>query len=175
MSVKIIDIAGLKKTGKTTVVENLVSELSARGFKVGTLKKIHAPGFTIDQPGKDTYRHKHAGADFVISLAPEEVALIKDSSGRRDLSEILDLIPPDTDFLVCEELNETRDGIICIITLERLDQLEETLRVRTVGENVLALAGVIANTETAHADYPIINTTTESGRKEIVDMILKNL
>ena len=117
MPLKIIDVAGLKKSGKTTVVENLVQELSSRGYKVGTVKKIHIPGFTIDQEGKDTYRHKQAGAEFVISLAPEEVALIKQLHGRRELSEILDLIPDDTDFLVCEELNENRDEISYIITL----------------------------------------------------------
>ncbi len=172
MALKIIDVAGLKKSGKTTVVENLVAELTSRGYKVGTLKKIHIPGFTIDQKGKDTYRHKQAGAEFVISLAPEEVALIKDLHGRRELSVILDLIPKDTDFLVCEELNEIQDDIFYVITLKRLEELGDTLCVRAIGKNIIAISGVVSNTVEEHETYPIINTLTKAGRKKLVDMII---
>ena len=175
MPLKIIDVAGLKKSGKTTVVENLVQELSSRGYKVGTVKKIHIPGFTIDQEGKDTYRHKQAGAEFVISLAPEEVALIKQLHGRRELSEILDLIPDDTDFLVCEELNENRDEISYIITLNNLDQLDKTLQVRSIGKKIVAISGVVSNNEVEHEQYPIINTTTAQGRSRLVDIILEKI
>jgi molybdopterin-guanine dinucleotide biosynthesis protein B len=166
-------VAGLKKTGKTTVVENLVSELSERGYKVGTVKKIHIPDFTIDTAGKDTYRHRKAGAGFVISLAPAEVALMKDNTGNRDLDEISDLIPPDTDFLICEELNIAREDIIYIITLQSLDQLDETLSIRAIGENILAISGIVANNEQNHDKHPIINSTIDEGRKRLVDRILE--
>ena len=173
MSLRIIDVAGLKKSGKTTVVENLVAELTARGYKVGTIKKIHIPGFTIDTKGKDTFRHKAAGAEFVISLAPSEVALIRNLKKERSLEEISDLIPLDTDFLICEELNEARDDIIYIITLKTLNDLAETLRVRAVGNKIIALSGVVANFETYHEKYPIINITMPTGRKLIADLIEK--
>jgi len=172
MNMKIIDVAGLKKSGKTTVIENLVSELSKRGYKVGTVKKIHISGFTIDKRGKDTYRHKNAGANFVISLAPDEIAMIKDVHGHRELNEILDLIPKDTDFLICEELNENRDDILYIITVKSLADLEETLRLRAVGNKVIAIAGLVANTESFHDKYPIINTTKEEGINKLVELIL---
>ena len=173
MALKIVDVAGLKKSGKTTVVENIVQELSARGYKVGTLKKIHIPDFTIDQPGKDTFRHKQAGAQFVICLAPTEVALIKRQSSRKKIAELMELIPKDTEFLICEELNEKRDDILYIITLTNLNMLEETLKVRAVGEKVLAISGIVSNTEYAHKQFPVINSTIEQGRKEIVDLIIK--
>jgi molybdopterin-guanine dinucleotide biosynthesis protein B len=175
MSLRIIDVAGLKKTGKTTVVENLVSELTSQGYKVGTLKKIHIPNFTIDQEGKDTYRHKKAGAKFVISMAPEEIALIKQHDGERRLSEIIDLIPQGIDFLICEELNEAREDILYIITLDNLKTLDKTLRVRAVGNNIIAIAGVVSNTDTKHDKYPIINTTQKEGVKQLVDIILKKV
>ena len=170
---KIIDVAGLKKSGKTTVVENLVQGLKSLGYKVGTVKKIHIPGFTIDTPGKDTYRHKQAGAEFVISLAPEEVALIRNLHGQRSLEEISDLVPDDTDFLVCEELNEEREDVLYIITLKTMVDMEETLRVRAVGENVLAICGVVASSVNSHEKYPVINTTTEKDLNELMDLILK--
>jgi len=177
MSLKIIDVAGLKKSGKTTVVENIVSELKARGYKIGTVKKIHIPGFTIDQEGKDTYRHKQAGAEFVISLAPEEVALIRELHGQRSLAEIMDLVPTDTDFLVCEELNEKRDDVLYIITLKTIDALNETLNVRNVGTKIVAISGVVSNSQddqVTNGKYPIINSTTSNGIKRLVDLILND-
>jgi molybdopterin-guanine dinucleotide biosynthesis protein B len=168
-----VDVAGLKKSGKTTVIENLVSELSSRGFSVGTIKKIHIPEFTIDTKGKDTYRHKQAGAKFVISLAPREVAMIKPHYGNRDFTEIEELIPKDTDFLICEELNEDREEILYIITLSSLDKLDETLSVRAVGKKVIAISGVVSNSAIEHDKYPIINSTTIEGRKKLVELILE--
>jgi molybdopterin-guanine dinucleotide biosynthesis protein B len=174
MVMQIVDVAGLKKSGKTTVIENLVKELVARGYSVGTVKKIHIPGFSIDQEGKDTFRHKQAGAKFVISLAPEEVALIKKTQGKRSMGQIEDIIPSDTQFLICEELNEDRDDIVFIITLKSLADLEETLRVRSIGKNIMAISGVVANSAAAHDKYPIINSTTDEGRRKLVDLIVNN-
>ena len=175
MPLRIIDVAGLKKTGKTTVVENLVTELTSRGYQVGTLKKIHIPNFTIDQKGKDTYRHKKAGAKFVISLAPDEIAIIKEHSGDRKLSEIIDLIPQDIEFLICEELNENREDILYILTLDSLDTLDETLKIRSVGKKIIAIAGVVSNNYNHYETYPIINTTKKEGVKKLVDIILQKV
>ena len=61
-------IVGPSDTGKTTLVESLVAELSAAG-RVGTIKSIHHD-IEIDTPGKDTHRHRTAGADTVVGLTP---------------------------------------------------------------------------------------------------------
>lgn len=173
MVLRIVDITGLKKSGKTTVLENIVKRLCSKGYKVGTLKKIHIPDFTIDQPGKDTYRHKQAGAEFVISLAPSELALIKNKQDNLPFSELQRLIPEDTDFLICEELNEKRDDIAYIITLESLDALEETLRVRNIGENILGISGVVTNVISHHDNYQVFNATTDDGIEKLVQRILE--
>jgi molybdopterin-guanine dinucleotide biosynthesis protein B len=175
MGLTIIDVAGLKKSGKTTVIENLVRELSSRNFKVGTLKKIHIPGFTIDQKGKDTFRHKNAGARFIISMAPKEIAMIKPHHGSRNLSDIIDLIPKETDFLICEELNEDSEEILYIITLENIDKLEETLSERSIGKKIIAISGIISNSIITHERFPIINTTTKKGINDLVDLILNEI
>jgi molybdopterin-guanine dinucleotide biosynthesis protein B len=172
MPVQIIDVAGLKKSGKTTVVEGLVRELTNRGFKVGTIKKIHIPNFTIDQEGKDTFRHKRAGAEFVISLAPQEIAMIKSNDGTRELSQVFDLVPKDTEFLVCEELNEKSSDIIYIITLRNVEDFDETLKQRAIGERIIAFSGVVSNSISSFNGYPVINPTTESGIKRMVELIL---
>jgi molybdopterin-guanine dinucleotide biosynthesis protein B len=59
--VKRIHIIGRKNHGKTTLVVELVRELSARGFRVGTIKHTHHE-HELDLPGKDSYRHREAGA-----------------------------------------------------------------------------------------------------------------
>lgn len=59
---KILCIVGRKNAGKTTLIEKLVPALKARGLRVGTVKRP-PHGFDFDQPGKDSTRHFHAGAD----------------------------------------------------------------------------------------------------------------
>ncbi len=61
-------VVGPSDSGKTTLIESLVAELSAYG-RVGTIKSIHHD-IEIDTPGKDTYRHRSAGADTVVGLTP---------------------------------------------------------------------------------------------------------
>lgn len=66
-----------RESGKTTTVESLVREFTKRGYSVGAIKQIHDYDFTIDTPGKDTWRLAKAGAKAVVAAAPKEVTLIK--------------------------------------------------------------------------------------------------
>ncbi|MDI6819897.1 MAG: molybdopterin-guanine dinucleotide biosynthesis protein B [Candidatus Hodarchaeaceae archaeon] len=73
---RIVAVVGYKKSGKTAVTEGLVRELIKRGYRVCTIKHVREREFTIDQRGKDTWRHAQAGANPVICIAPREVATI---------------------------------------------------------------------------------------------------
>lgn len=64
-----IHIIGRKNSGKTTLIEELVRELAARGLRVGTIKHTHHH-HELDVPGKDSHRHRQAGAAVVGILAP---------------------------------------------------------------------------------------------------------
>jgi molybdopterin-guanine dinucleotide biosynthesis protein B len=73
----IISIVGKSDSGKTTLIEKLVRELKKRGHRIGVIK--HAShGFEIDREGKDSWRHKEAGAETVIVASPGRVAMVKD-------------------------------------------------------------------------------------------------
>ena len=61
----IYGVIGYKNAGKTTLVERLVAEITGRGFRVSTVKHAHH-AFDLDQPGKDTFRHRQAGAGQVL-------------------------------------------------------------------------------------------------------------
>ena len=68
-SMRIIGLAGWSGSGKTTLITKLLPHLIARGQRVSTLKHAHH-GFDLDQPGKDSFMHRTAGAtEVVISSA----------------------------------------------------------------------------------------------------------
>jgi len=72
----LITFVGLSNSGKTTLIEKLIPELKRRGYRIGTIKHTHH-GFSMDQKGKDTYRHRAAGADAVLAASPGQIALVK--------------------------------------------------------------------------------------------------
>jgi len=74
---QVIAVVGSKKSGKTTTLENLIKELTERGYKVAAMKHIAEPGFTIDTAGKDTWKFAKAGAKTIVSMATNEIATIE--------------------------------------------------------------------------------------------------
>ena len=74
---QVIAVVGSKKSGKTTTTENLIRELTERGYKVAAIKHISEPDFTIDIAGKDTWKFAKAGAKTIISMAATEIATIE--------------------------------------------------------------------------------------------------
>lgn len=98
----VIGIVGWKNSGKTTLVEKLVAELTARGLRVSTIKHAHHD-FDIDHPGKDSYRHRAAGAQEVIVASASRWALLHESRGapEPELAELLAKLAP-CDLVVVE-------------------------------------------------------------------------
>lgn len=74
MSVPVVCFVGKSGSGKTTFLEKVIRELVARGYRVGAIKH-DAHGTEVDQPGKDTYRLRQAGASRVILSSPQGFAL----------------------------------------------------------------------------------------------------
>ncbi|MFT6776053.1 MAG: molybdopterin-guanine dinucleotide biosynthesis protein MobB [Paracoccaceae bacterium] len=72
---KIFGVAGWKNSGKTGLMERLVTEIVGRGFTVSTIKHAHH-AFDIDQPGKDSRRHREAGAREVLVASGHRWALM---------------------------------------------------------------------------------------------------
>ncbi len=75
MTMKIFGLAGWSGSGKTTLIVKLIPELVARGLSVSTMKHAHHD-FDIDQPGKDSYEHRQAGANEVMISASKRWALM---------------------------------------------------------------------------------------------------
>ena len=81
---KVFGIAGYPGSGKTTLLEKLIPQFTARGLKVSVIKHAHH-GFDIDRPGKDSYRHREAGASEVLLSCNDRWALMHE---RRDGSDV---------------------------------------------------------------------------------------
>ncbi len=72
----IISFTGNSNSGKTTIIEKLISSLTEEGYKIGTVKHAHK-GFELDKSGKDSFRHMEAGAEMVIIADPEKIHITK--------------------------------------------------------------------------------------------------
>lgn len=92
---RIYGVTGWKDTGKTTLTEQLVAELVGRGLRVSTIKHAHH-ATEIDQPGRDSYRHRTAGAGQVIVASPVRWALMTElrGAGEPPLADLLARLDP---------------------------------------------------------------------------------
>lgn len=75
---KVFGIMGYSGSGKTTLIEALLRRFAARGLKVSLIKHAHH-GFDIDRPGKDSYRHREAGAGEVMLLSDRRWVLMHEA------------------------------------------------------------------------------------------------
>lgn len=83
----ILGVAGLQGSGKTTLVEQLVQRITASGYSVGTVKHVAHGDLRVDTGGKDTERHRRAGARAAVAVSDEETVYFH--STRHDLEQVL--------------------------------------------------------------------------------------
>lgn len=95
MAHRVIGIAGWKNSGKTTLTERLVGELTARGWRVSTIKRAHHEA-DVDRPGTDSHRHRLAGAREVLLVTAARWALMHEvrDEGEPDLDAMLAHLSP---------------------------------------------------------------------------------
>jgi molybdopterin-guanine dinucleotide biosynthesis adapter protein len=94
-SMRIIGLAGWSGSGKTTLITKAIPCLLARGVSVSTLKHAHH-GFDLDQPGKDSFFHRAAGATEVVISSAKRFAILHELRGEPewDLPELVAKISP---------------------------------------------------------------------------------
>jgi len=82
---KTFGFAGWSGSGKTTLIEKLIPRFTARGLRVSLVKHAHHT-FDVDQPGKDSYRHRHAGAAEVLVTSSRRWVLMHELRGAQEPS-----------------------------------------------------------------------------------------
>ena len=89
---RVFGVTGWKNAGKTTLVERLVAEFVRRGWRVSTIKHAHHD-VDVDQPGRDSYRHRAAGAGEVAVVGGLRYAIMREQA-EATLAEILARLAP---------------------------------------------------------------------------------
>ena len=99
---RLIGFAGWSGSGKTTLVTSVLPLLTARGWRVSTIKHAHH-GFDLDQPGKDSFRHREAGAAEVLIASEKRWAIMHELRGapEPELEELLRHLAP-VDLVIVE-------------------------------------------------------------------------
>ena len=99
---KIFGVTGYKNAGKTGLMERLVTEITGRGFSVSTLKHAHH-AFDVDHPGKDSFRHREAGAHQVVLSSGKRWAMMTElrETSEPSLNELISKMTP-VDLILIE-------------------------------------------------------------------------
>lgn len=99
--IPVFSVVGSKSNvGKTTVLCQIIKELRNRGYRVATIKHdVH--NFEIDYPGKDTWKHREAGANIVAISSPKRMAIIEELEEEYSLDQVIDRIK-NVDIIITE-------------------------------------------------------------------------
>ncbi len=100
--IPIISFIGSSGSGKTSILEKIVVELTKRGLRVAVIKHSHHDALSFDKKGKDSQRYTTAGAEAVIVSGPQEIVFMKKTDHDLLLNEITRLIDPDIDLILTE-------------------------------------------------------------------------
>lgn len=147
---KIFSVVGVRRSGKTTVVTKLIEEFKKRGYRVGSIKTIFCPTFSMDNPTSNTAKHRAAGADVVCAKARNEVDIVY---GRgMDNNEIIPSL--DVDILVLEGDYEILvPRIVCAHKEIEVDERRN--------EHTIAISGQIGAKLTEYEGLPAFNVLTQ--------------
>lgn len=163
---KVVNIQGRKKTGKTTTVTNIISELVRRGYSVGSVKGIHIDGFTMDSDSADTGKHKKAGANPVTARCHDETNIMFGS--KMNLREILQHY--DNDWVVIEShVDLNCPNVVTGLTAEYSGEGRDKSLAEQVNELTVACSGVVSNSLDEFRGIPVVNSVTDIER--LVDLI----
>ena len=142
MAVPIVSFDGRSNSGKTTLIERVIPELVRAGYRVATVK--HAGhGFDLDTEGKDSWRHKRAGASSVIVMSRGSLAMFADVPEEMKVEEIRDrFLDSSYDLIIAEGWKS--EGYLKIVVIRE-----------QVGEVPVSPDGLLAVVSDKPVDLPV--------------------
>ncbi len=155
---KIFSVFGITQSGKTTTIENIITELRKRNYSVGSVKEIHFEQFAIDTPGSNTDRHKNAGSQLVTAKGYNETDILFQES--LPIDQIIRFY--DYDYLVLEGVRDA--NVPKIITAHTTQEVDERM-----DDSVFLLSGRLGNTMSQYRGLQVINAMDQVER--LVDVI----
>lgn len=155
---KVFSVVGIRSSGKTTTIEQIIQELTRRGKTVSTIKTIFCPTFSIDDPKSNTARHKAAGASQVIAKGKTETALILPQA--LDNNQLLNMNK--TDYVILE--GDYEAPVPRIVCAHKPKEVEERMN-----EYTFAVSGRIADRFSEVCGLPTYSALSKLS--ELVDLI----
>ena len=162
-SVKAVSFVAKSGTGKTTLLEKIIRELSSRGYRVGAYKA--SQHFDIDQPGKDSCRMTAAGAVLTMINSPEKLALIQSEPTRLDIESLLLRYFFDVDIVLIEG---DKWGAFPKIEIYRCRKNDTLLCRESVDSSYVAIASD-CSIDVADLDLPVLDLNSPH---QVVDFIV---
>ena len=169
----IVAIVGSSNSGKTTALEEIIKGLTKKGYTVASAKRIPEPEFTIDTEGKDTWRHAKAGASTILSVAPNELTIIKKAVTKKyTLEQLISEIPDETDIIVIEGFKSLvgEDMTIPKIVATKTDSEVSAALERY--KNIIAFIGHIPDRK-VETDIPFVDAINET--EKLVELVNKKV
>lgn len=120
MKPPVVSLVAKSGTGKTTLLEKLIAELKARGYRVGAVKH-DAHSFSIDHEGKDSWRLTRAGAEIMLITSPAQLAMVKQIRENEEppLAETIACYCGELDIVLTEGFKRSNMPKIEVHRLER--------------------------------------------------------
>ena len=169
MKPKVISVIGTKKSGKTTTTENLIEELTKRGYRVAAIKHVpERENFTIDTPGKDTYRYAQHGAKTVIAVSANEIATIEKIQAETVPFEKLIEKCAGNDIVLVEGLKHTVAKKLDVPKIAVVKTQNEAQHALEAYEPIIAFSGPF-NTEKLIPSIPYADATKNP--EKLADLI----
>jgi len=172
LKMTVVAVVGGKKTGKTTVTENLTRELTRRGYRVAAVKHISEPDFTIDTEGKDTWRFAQAGAKTIIGISPREIATIEKANTENLPFEDLLKKCRDSDVVILEGFRKLTAKNSEIVKIAVLKSAEDATEAEKNFSPLLAFAG-LSSLAVAESRVPYVNVLKNAER--LADLVEKTI
>lgn len=164
----VVAVVGRKGSGKTTAIEVLVKGLVERGYRVSVVKHIPKRGFTIDAEGKDTWRFAKSGAKMIVSVSPNEVAVIeKLNTATLSLEDILRRCG-DSDVILIEGLRGLVGVNLNVLKIVAVKSADEALEALKEFRPIIAFTGPYV-TDNLNLSIPYVDVMKD--RERIVDVV----
>jgi molybdopterin-guanine dinucleotide biosynthesis protein B len=157
---KVFGVTGWKNSGKTGLVERLVTELTARGYAVSTVKHAHH-SFDVDQPGRDSYRHRAAGAQEVVLSSSDRWAVMHELRGAAEpkLDDLLAKMAP-VDIVIVEGFKAE--------PIDKIECFRAEARNPLIYPNDARILGIASDTPMPDADRPVLDLTDTASITDFV-------
>jgi len=160
MTTPVLSLVGYSNSGKTTLMEKMVSGLTAKGLRIATIKHSHHQP-EMDTPGKDSWRHKQAGASTSLLVGPEKMLMVSDVDESLNPQLLTERLFADYDLVLVEGYASVPGPKIEVLRCER----SQTLRCTSV--ELIAVATDMVDLDVA---VPLLDLNDTAA---IIDFILQ--